>query len=170
VDAAGADWLVAEFVAGVDWLVVELPVGAVDWLVVEFEGWVWAVEPVAGAPVGVVVDCVEADGCVVVDDEPELGALVCGCAAVGEFVVELLGDCAKAAVPTMRQTAVLARSCLFMLELLIKAWFATPKQPAGGKSVPLWNDIGCRPLFGNIWQFTRLNRQATHKQLKGGSI
>jgi hypothetical protein len=65
------------------------------------------------------VDRVEMDGCVVVDDELELGALVCGCAAVGEFVVELLGDCAKAAVPTMRQTAVVANSCLFMLELLV---------------------------------------------------
>jgi hypothetical protein len=30
-----------------------------------------------------------------------------------------LGDCAKAAVPRMRQTAVVARSCLFMLELLV---------------------------------------------------
>jgi hypothetical protein len=86
----------------------------------------------------VVVDCVDVDGCVVVD-ELELGALVCGCAAVGEFVVELPGDWAKAAVPNMRQTAVLASSCLFMLELLIKGWIATPKQPASGKSVPLRN-------------------------------
>jgi hypothetical protein len=71
------------------------------------------VEPVAGAPcVDVVVDCVDVDGCVVVDDE--LGVLVCGWAAVGEFVVELFGDCAKAAVPNTTQTAVLASSCLFI--------------------------------------------------------
>jgi hypothetical protein len=67
----------------------------------------------------VVVDCVE-DSCVVGDDELELGVPVCGCAAAGEFVVELFGDCAQAAVPTMRHTAVLASSCLFMFELLIE--------------------------------------------------
>jgi hypothetical protein len=96
-EAAGADWLVVEFVAGADWLVVELE-GCVDEL----------------------ADGVDVEGCVVVDDEPELGLLVCGCAAVGEFVVELFGDCAKAAVPNMRQTAVLASSCLFILELLFR--------------------------------------------------
>jgi hypothetical protein len=93
-DAAGADWLVVEFAAGVDWLVVEV------------EGCV-------------VVDCVvDVEGCVVVDGKLELGVLVCGWAAVGEFVVELFGDCANAAVPNTRQTAVVASSCLFILELL----------------------------------------------------
>jgi hypothetical protein len=92
VDAAGADWLVVEFAAGADWLVVE-PEGCFDCVV-------------------------DVDGCVVVDGELELGVLVCGWAAVGEFVVELFGDCAKAAVPSTRQTAVLASSCLFILELL----------------------------------------------------
>jgi hypothetical protein len=76
------------------------------------------VEPVDVVPwVDVVLDCVDVDGCVVVDDELELGVLVCGWAAAGEFV-ELFGACAKAAVPNTRQTAVLASSCLFILELL----------------------------------------------------
>jgi hypothetical protein len=68
---------------------------------------------------------VDVDGCVVVDGELELGVLVCGWAAVGEFVVELFGDCAKAAVPNTRQTAVLASSCLFMLELLLSDGIAS---------------------------------------------
>jgi hypothetical protein len=73
----------------------------------------------AGAELEGCVDCVvDFDGWVVVDDGLEFGVLVCGSAAVGELVVELFGDCAKAAVPNTRQTAVVARSCLFILELL----------------------------------------------------
>ncbi len=96
---------------------------AAGWLAAAFdEGWVWAAEPLDGVfCVDVVVDGVDVDGCVVADGEPELGLLVCGWAAVGEFVVELFGDCAKAAVPNTRQTAVPASSCLFILELLSEA-------------------------------------------------
>jgi hypothetical protein len=141
VAAAGADWLVVEFAAGADWLAAE------------FEGWLWAAEPAAGAPcVDVVVDCVDVDGCVVVDDEPELGVLVCGCAEVGEFVVEPLGDWAKAAVPNMRQTAVLASRCLFMLELLIKGWIATQNNRQTGSPFrrgTMQGAGGCPGTFGN---------------------
>jgi hypothetical protein len=80
-----------------------------------------------------VVDGVEVDGCVVVDGEPELGLLVCGWAAAGELVVELFGDCAKAAVPNTRQTAVLTSSCLFILELLSRS--NAPAKITGGPEV-----------------------------------
>jgi hypothetical protein len=65
--------------------------------------------------------CVDVDGCAVVDVAPEPGVLGWveeGWADGCELVVELFGDCAKAAVPNTRQTAVLSRCCLVMLELL----------------------------------------------------
>jgi hypothetical protein len=132
VDAAGADWFVVEFAAGADWLVVELE-GCVD----------------------VVVDCVDVDGCVVVD-ELEPGVLVCGWAAVGEVLVELFGDCANAAVPNTRQTAVLASICLFMLELLVQGADCT--QNNGQAASPFLSEelSPTWAVVGNIRQFTRL--------------
>ncbi len=95
-----------------------MDVAGADWLVVEFDGWL-------------VVDGAE------VELDPE--EFVWVWANGGELVVEPFGDCAKAAVPKTRPTAVLTNSFLFILEL---------GTMSAATSCP-----------GNIWPCRRLDRR-----------